>query len=163
MDSKVRLLMDRAENEILVAQALKKLSEEVSLKKEFDFSPSASFYSNVIGHSYYAIFYCAKAYLIANNIHLKEMQGQHQQVYFEFRKLVEKGLIDIELLRIYDDIKVKAEYLLEILKTERDKRTSFTYETLPQANKQPAEDSLNNALFFISHIKKFLSKREEKE
>jgi hypothetical protein len=39
------------------------------------------------------------------------------------------------------------------LKTEKDKRTNFSYETIPQANKQPAEDSLNNAIFFISHIK----------
>lgn len=156
MDSKVNLLMDRAENEIFAAQALKKLSEEASLKKEFEFSPSVSFYSSVINHSYYAIFYSAKAYLTAKNIPLKSKQGQHQQVYFEFKKLVEKGIIEKELLRIYEEVKIRAESLLDILKTERAKRTNFTYETIPQANKQPAEDSLKNALFFISHIREFL-------
>lgn len=156
MDSKVSLLMDRVENEISAAQALKKLSEEIQLKKEFEFSPSISFYSSVISHSYYAIFYCAKAYLTSRNIQLKSKQGQHQQVYFEFKKLVGKGVVDKELLRIYEEVKVKAESLLDILKTERAKRTNFTYETIPQANKQPAEDSLNNALFFISHIKEIL-------
>ena len=50
----------------------------------------------------------------------------------------------------------RAEALLDILKTERVKRTNFTYETIPQANKEPAEDSLNNALLFISHIKEFI-------
>jgi uncharacterized protein (UPF0332 family) len=158
MDSKVRLLMDRASNEIFAAQALKKLSEENLLKKEFELSPDVSFYSSVINHSYYAIFYCAKAYLTAKNIYIKSTQGQHQQVYYEFRKLVEKGIIEKELLRIYEEVKGRAESLLEILKTERAKRTSFTYETIPQANKQPAEDSLNNALIFISHIKEFLRK-----
>ena len=87
MDSKVRLLMDRAENEILAAQALKRLSEENSLKSEFNFPISTSFYSNVISHSYYAIFYIAKAYLLAKNVPLLSTQGQYQQVYFEFKKM----------------------------------------------------------------------------
>ncbi len=156
MDLRVSLLMDRAANEIFAAKALKKLSEEEQLKKEFEFPNSVSFYSSVINHSYYAIFYSAKAYLIFKNIPLKSTQGQHQQVYFEFRKLVEKGIIEKELLRIYEEIMVKAEALLDILKTEKTKRTNFTYETIPQANKEPAEDSLNNALFFISHIKEFI-------
>ncbi len=167
MDLKVSLLIDRGENEILAAQVLKKLSEEDSLKIEFDLPISTSFYSSVISHAYYSIFYCAKAYLIHKNISLLLKQGQHQQVYFEFRKLVNKGIIETELLNIYEDVKGKAEVLLDILKTEKDKRTNFSYETIPQANKQPAEDSLNNAIFFISHIKELLDtnypdKKEEK-
>jgi uncharacterized protein (UPF0332 family) len=158
MDSKVSLLMDRAENEILAAQSLKKLSEEAQVKKEFGFPSDVSFYSSVISHSYYAIFYAAKAYLISKSIKFKSKQGQHQQVYFEFRKLVEKGVIDKELLIMYEEVKVKADSLLDIIKTEKAKRTDFTYETLPQANKLPAEDSLKNALFFISHIKEFIRK-----
>ena len=70
--------------------------------------------------------------------------------------MVEKGLIEADLLRVYDDVKTKAEALLEILKKEKEKRNTFTYETLPQANKRPAKDSLNNALLFIAHIKAFL-------
>jgi len=73
--------------------------------------------------------------------------------------MVEKGLIEQDLLRVYEEVKTKAEVLLEILKKEKDKRTEFTYETLPQANKSPAEDSLNNALLFISHIKAFLREK----
>jgi len=156
MDLKVNLLMDRAANEIFAAKALKKLSEEEQLKKEFEFPNSVSFYSSVISHAYYAIFYSAKAYLTSKNIPLKSTQGQHQQVYYEFRKLVEKGIIEKELLNIYEEIMGRAEALLDILKTERVKRTNFTYETIPQANKEPAEDSLNNALLFISHIKEFI-------
>lgn len=158
MDSRVSLLMDRAENEIFAAQALKNLSEDSQLKIKFEFPPNVSFYSSVINHSYYAIFYCAKAYLISENIILKSEQGQHQQVYFEFKKLVKFGLIEKQLLKIYEEVKGMAESLLDIIKTERAKRTTFTYETIPQANKQPAEESLKNALFFISHIKRFLEK-----
>lgn len=157
MDSRVSLLMDRAENEILAAQALKKLSEEDAAKTEFNFPASATFYSSVISHAYYAIFYSAKAYLLLRNVSLLSKQGQHQQVYFQFRKLVESGIIEKELLKIYEEVKVKAEVLLDILKTEKDKRTNFSYETIPQANKQPADDSLNNTIFFVSHIKKFVS------
>jgi len=42
------------------------------------------------------------------------------------------------------------------MEDEREKRTTFTYKTLPQANKEPAEKSIENAKFFISHIKSFL-------
>lgn len=157
MDSKVNLFIGRAENEILAAQSLKRLSEEDSLKTEFNLPISTSFYSSVISHAYYSIFYSAKAYLMHKNVSLLSKQGQHQQVYFEFRKLVNKGVIETELLKIYEDIKGKAEVLLDILKTEKDKRTNFSYETIPQANKQPAQDSLDNAIFFISHIRALIN------
>jgi len=156
MDSKVSLLMDKAQNETFSAQLLKRTSENDSLKKTFNFPPETTFYNGIIEHSYYAIFNCAKAYIISKGISLKSKQGQHQQVYFEFKKMVEKGLIEQDLLRVYEEVKTKAEVLLEILEKEKDKRNEFTYETLPQANKSPAEDSLNNALLFISHIKAFL-------
>jgi uncharacterized protein (UPF0332 family) len=160
MVSEVSLLMDRAENEIHAAQVLKKASEDVSLKKDLGFSQESTFYSNVIGHSYYSIFYSAKAYLISKSIIFKSEQGQHQQVYFEFRKLVQAGIIDNELLNIYEEALDKAEVLLEIIKEEKKKRKTFTYETIPQANKKPAEDSIKNALFFHTHIKNFLQNSE---
>jgi len=156
MDSEASLFMDRAQNSIQASQALKKITEDESLKELLGFTKEVSFYSSVINHSYYAIFYAAKAYLLSKAIPLKSKQGQHQQVYFEFKKLVDKGEVEKELLKIYEENKLKAEALLEILRSERGKRTDFTYETLAQANKAPAEESLNNALNFISHIKKFL-------
>ena len=132
------------------------MRKEESLKKIFNFPSETTFFNGVIEHSYYAIFNCAKAYLISKNVHLKSEQGQHQQVYFEFRKLVERGLIEKDLLKVYNDVKTKAEVLLGILKKEKEKRNTFAYETLPQANKKPAEDSLDNAIIFISHIKAIL-------
>jgi len=86
MDLKVELI-GRAENEISAAQALKKISDEPELKVDFGFSADTSFYSNVINHSYYAIFYSAKAYLVFRGIEVSE-QGQHQQVYFKFKKRI---------------------------------------------------------------------------
>ena len=53
---------------------------------------------------------------------------------------------------------VKADELLEIFKEEKWKRGNFTYKTIPQANKEPAEDSLNNAKIFLSNISKVIKK-----
>ena len=156
MDLQVEIFIKRANNEFLAAESLKKLSEGAKLKEEFKIPQDTTFYSAVISHSYYAIFYAAKAFLLSKSIPLKSNQGQHQQVYFEFRKLVQGGEIEKELLRIYEENKLKAEVLLDILKSEKDKRTDFTYETIPQANKIPADESLNNALIFLSHIQGFL-------
>lgn len=156
MDSGVNLLLDRADNELLAARSLHKLSEDNKLKTDVLLPPQTTFYSSVISHSYYCIFYSAKAYLLYKNIKLSSEQGQHQQVYFKFKQLVQKGILQKELLEIYEDIKLKAEKLLEILHEEKEKRKIFAYQTIPQANKLPAEDSIKNASFFISHIKLFI-------
>jgi uncharacterized protein (UPF0332 family) len=149
------LLIKRAENELVIAEKLNEMSSEQKIKDYLEIPKDMTFYSGVISHAYYSIFYSAKAYLLNNKIKVQK-QGQHQKVFFEFKRLVKKGLVDKELLRIYEETKIKAEVLFDIFKSERDKRSNFTYETLPQANKEPARESMENALFFVSHIKKFL-------
>ncbi len=89
---------------------------------------------------------------MSKNIHIKSEQGQHQQVYFKFRKLVLKGEIEKELLKIYEEVAIKAEVLLEIFLKEKGKRGEFTYQKLPQANAEPATESLNNASLFFKTI-----------
>ena len=156
MDLKVNFLIERATNEILAAESLKKISENPEEKENLNIPENTTFYSSVISHAYYAIFYCAKAYLASLKITLPSEQGQHQQVYHKFKQLVNNGSLEKELLNIYEGIRIKAEELLEILWNEKIKRNTYTYKTLPQANKEPANDSLNNAKIFISHIKALL-------
>jgi len=156
MDLKINFLIERATNEILAAESLKKISENPEEKENLNIPENTTFYSSVISHAYYAIFYCAKAYLASLKITLPSEQGQHQQVYHKFKQLVNNGSLEKELLNIYEGIRIKAEELLEILWNEKIKRNTYTYKTLPQANKEPANDSLNNAKIFISHIKALL-------
>ena len=53
---------------------------------------------------------------------------------------------------------VRADELLQIFKDEKWKRGHFTYKTIPQANKEPAEESINNASKFIKNIKVIIEK-----
>lgn len=78
---------------------------------------------------------------------------------FKFKNIVKTGELDKEFLKIYEDAKVKAEALLLILEDEKEKRTKFSYKTLPQANKEPAEKSIENAQFFVTHIKAILKEK----
>ncbi len=157
MDLEVSLLFERAENELLAAEVLKKLSEEAEAKQVLEVPAATTFYSSVINHAYYAIFYSAKAYLTFKGFKLPE-QGQHQAVYYEFKRFVQKGDLKKELLDLYDEVKTKAETLLSIIQEERGKREEYTYKTLPQANKEPAENSLKNARLFVSHMRRFSEK-----
>lgn len=154
-DSEAELLLKRAENELVVAEVLFKLSESPEGRSLFKIHLGETFYSPVISHAYYAIFHSAKAYLVKNGVALPE-QGQHQAVYFGFKKLVREGKITEDLLKLYDEVKVKAETLLEIFEKEEQNRTKFTYKTLAQANKEPAESSIQNAQLFFSHIKNLI-------
>ena len=87
------------------------------------------------------------------------MPDVHKKTYEAFEEyFVKTGTIDMELLKIYHKMIVRASELLQIFKDEKWKRGHFTYQTLPQANKEPAEQSIQNALVFIKNIKLMLEK-----
>ena len=158
MGSMVEIFLERANNEILAAESLKRLSEETRSKEEFRLPQKITFYSSVISHSYYAIFYAAKAILLTKNIKTSAPEV-HKKTFNEFRKnLVDTGILDVMLLQIYKKLVIRADELLQIFKGEKWKRGNFTYKTIPQANKEPAEDSLKNAKFFVSNITKVIER-----
>lgn len=156
MDIEVKLLLDRADNELLAAKILKKVSEEDTLKNNLSVPIKTTFYSSVISHSYYAIFYSARAALLSVGIKISA-PFIHNKVYDEFKKaFVDSGKLDKHILDAYETLLVRAEDLLHIMKEEKSKRGKFTYKTFPQANKDPAEDSIINANLFFTHIKNML-------
>ncbi len=117
-----------------------------------------TFYSSVISHSYYAIFYSAKAILLTKNIRTCAPEI-HKKTFEEFKEnFVDTGTLDMKLLEIYREMVIQADELLEIFKFEKWKRGNFTYNTIPQANKEPAENSLKNSKLFVSNIAKVIQK-----
>jgi uncharacterized protein (UPF0332 family) len=91
----------------------------------FALGKSDTYFSGVISHAYYAIFYAAKAYLLSKGIETRPPE-EHKKTFKEFEKLTEEGIIDVELLKLY--------------------------KKLPQANRDPAEQSIANAQTFVKHI-----------
>ena len=156
MDLMIRIYLERAENEILASKSLKRLSEDEEAKEEFGIPPDTTFYSSVISHAYYAIFYSAKAALLTKKIETKSPEI-HRKTFEEFKKqFVESGILDTELLMIYKKMIIRADELLQIFKNEKWKRGHFTYETIPQANKKPAEESVEHATKFVKNIRRVL-------
>lgn len=154
MGSTVDIYLQRADNEILAAQSLKRLSEHPEDKTRFNLPAETTFYSGVISHAYYAIFYSAKALLLTKNIKTSAPEV-HRKTFEQFKnKCVDTGILDVKLLTIYSRMIVRADDLLKIFMVEKKKRGRYTYETIPQANKAPADDSLKNARFFVSHVMK---------
>lgn len=150
MDSK--LYIHRAENEIKLAGIIFLISEELVIQKEtFKIKEPETYFSAVIAHSYYSIFYGAKAYLAKKGIEVSTPE-EHKKAFDEFKKFVESGELGVELLRIYQEAIVRAEYLLGIFKKEKKKRGEFTYRIMPQANKEPAKESVEHAKTFYKHV-----------
>jgi len=153
MDSMVKIYLQRALNEISIAKLLFDVSNSKDKKEEFHIEEEMTFYSAVISHSYYSIFYSAKAILLTKNIKT-EMPDVHKKTYEKFKEnFVDSGVLDIELLRIYRKMIIRADELLQIFKDEKWKRGHFTYQTIPQANKDPANQSIKNAMNFLGNIK----------
>lgn len=155
MDSEVNLYLKRAEDEFLLAKKDLQISTDFKLKEIFGIAKEKTFFHSVITHAYYAIFYCAKAYLISKGIKTKPPE-EHKKTYEEFKKLVDLGKLDKELLAIYDKEIVKAETLLDIFFIEKRKRGIFTYDIRSEINLPYAKESIQNAQKFISALKSIL-------
>lgn len=161
MDS--TLYIEKSENELELAKIIFKITEDKKIQENiFEISEPITFFSAVITHSYYSIFYAVKAYLTEKGIKTSAPE-EHKKTYEEFKKIVEQGIIDLELLKMYEEIMIKADTLLEIFRTEKKKRGQFTYQKLPQANKEPAENSLKNAKTLFRHIYNLIQEKKEKQ
>ncbi len=148
----LKLYIHRAENEIKLAEIIFAISDEPAIqRKMFKVKEPETYFSAVIAHSYYSIFYGAKAYLANKGIDIMAPE-EHKKAFAEFKKFVESGELNVELLKIYQEAIVRAEYLLGIFKEEKKKRGEFTYRTMPQANKEPAKESIAHAKTFYKNI-----------
>ena len=157
MSDESELYLQRAENEIVVAQMLFDISSNTNIQKEqFKIEKSFTFYSTVISHSYYCIFYYAKAILINEGIKTNAPEVHKKTLEAFETYLVKTGKLDVELLKIYKKMIVKAESLLQIFKSEKKKRGDFTYNTISQANVGPANESLDNAKTFLKNLREHL-------
>ena len=152
MDLDYKIYLERAENEINLSEIIMELSLNKDIQiKSFSLKKIDTYFSSVISHAYYCIFYCAKAYLLTKGVKT-EFPEEHKKTYEEFKKFVEEGTIDVELLKLYKKTLIKAETILGIFKIEKKKRTEFTYQKLVQANIEPARESIENARTFFKNI-----------
>jgi len=159
MHDEAALYLQRAENELVVTQILFAISSDPKLQKEqFKLEKEFTFYSSVISHAYYCIFYSAKAILIDIGVKT-EAPEVHKKTFEAFEHYhVKTGKLDVALLTMYQKMVVRAEELLGIFSKEKGKRGRFTYQKLPQANLEPAKESFANASFFFKHITQVLRK-----
>jgi len=154
-DSEVNLYLLRAEDEFLLSKKDLQVSRDDKTKDFLGIPKYKTFYYSVISHSYYSIFYTAKTYLLNKGIKTK-VPNEHKKTFKEFKKFVKEGVLDKELLEIYEAEIIKADFLLKIFQSERKKRGTFTYQMKSEANLPFAEESIDNARKFISNIKAIL-------
>lgn len=137
MDSLVERYLNRADNEIMVAESLKKLSESPKEKHDFELPSNVTFYSSVISHAYYGIFYSAKAILLTKGI--KTTSPNIHKVTLDLFKenFVDSGVLDFKLLEIYKKLIIRAGDLLGIFSMEKEKEViSLTQLFLRQTKSQ---------------------------
>ena len=68
MDSNYKIYIKRAGNEINLSKMIMKISEDDKIQADIFEMPKDTYYSAVISHAYYSIFYSAKAYLLTKKI-----------------------------------------------------------------------------------------------
>jgi uncharacterized protein (UPF0332 family) len=151
MDFEYKIYLARAQNELNLSMMVQKISDDKKMQVEIFAIKEDTYYSAVISHAYYSIFYAAKSYLLLKGIKTSAPE-EHKKTFEEFSKLVDKGTIDIELLKIYHNMLIKADTLLHIFELEKSKRGKFTYRRIPQANQEPAQESIKNAKKFFNNI-----------
>lgn len=152
MDSRARLYIQRADNEILLAKINFEISTKNDCKNFLNIPLDKTFFSDVISQSYYAIFYAAKALLVSKGIETRAPE-EHKKTYEEFKKIAVSGKLDRQLVGIYEKEAVKAETLLNIFFHEKRKRGAFTYNIKSEANIPYARESIANSIKFVSSLK----------
>ncbi|MBU2637600.1 MAG: HEPN domain-containing protein [Nanoarchaeota archaeon] len=159
MDSMIRIYELRSELELRLANALFILSKNSkNIKKELILEDNDTFFSAVITHAYFAIFYAAKALLLTKGIKT-EAPEVHKKTLNAFEtEFVKNGELDVALLNIYKEMMVRADELLGIFKAEKKKRGRFTYRIIAEANVPFAEESLRRAGKFVRNIFQVLRK-----
>ena len=152
MDSEVNLYLLRAEDEFLLSQKDLQISIDDKTKEFLGIPKEKTFFFSVISHAYYSVFYAAKAYLLVKGIKTT-MPKEHKKTFNAFKGFVKEGVLDKELLKIYEAEIIKADSLLKIFRAEKRKRGTFTYQMKSEANLPFAEESVENARKFVSNIK----------
>ncbi len=164
MDALAELYLQRAETELVAAQVLLEISNNEELQREqFKIEKNFTFYSSVISHSYYCMFYSAKAILINDGIRTYAPEDHKKTIDAFENHFVKSGKLDVQLLMIYQRMIMRAEELLGIYSLEKGKRGKYTYQKLPQANLEPAEESLENASLFFKNISSVLRKSSDSD
>ena len=151
MDFEHKIYLARAENELNLSIMIQKISDNTKMQIETFGMKESTYYSATISHAYYSIFYAAKAYLLLRGIKTHAPE-EHKKSFNEFSKLVYIGTVDVELLKIYQNMLIKADTLLHIFELEKGKRGRFTYKRIPQANQEPALESIKNAQTFFKSM-----------
>ena len=124
MDFEFKIYLERAENELNLSMMMQKISGDKKMQVETFGVKEDTYYSAVISHAYYSIFYAAKAYLLLKDIKTFAPE-EHKKTFDEFSKFVDKGTVDIELLKIYRSMFIRADTLLHIFELEKGKRGKF--------------------------------------
>ena len=158
MDIKVKGYLERAENELVLANANFLLSINEEAKNRLGVSLNKTFFNNVISESYYAIFYSTKAFLLSLGIKT-EVPEEHRKTYDKFKDIISSKKLNKQLAEIYEEESNKAETLLKIFFNEKRNRGRFTYNINANANKPFAEQSIKNSKFFCLTIKHLIDKR----
>ena len=157
MDFEYKIYLARAQNELNLSTMVQKISDDKKMQIDIFGMKEDTYYSAVISHAYYSIFYAAKAYLLFKGIKT-QIPEEHRKAFDEFSKLVDKGIVDVELLKIYQNMLMKADTLLHIFELEKSKRGKFTYRRIPQANQEPAQESIKNAITFFNNVYRLCEK-----
>ena len=162
MDFEYKIYLARAQNELNISMMVLKISDDKKMQVEIFAMKEDTYYSAVISHAYYSIFYAAKAYLLLKGIKTSAPE-EHRKTFDEFSNLVDEGTVDIELLRIYQNMLIKADTLLHIFELEKGKRGKFTYRRIPQANQEPAQESINNAKTFFNNTYRLCENKSDRK
>jgi uncharacterized protein (UPF0332 family) len=155
----INLMIKKANNNLKFAKMTLKISDNKDLKETLGLEEQDSFYDWAIITTYYAMFHITQALLATKEIKIGKIRTHEATLYALAHYFIISKELEDELFLIYEDAEAKAEELFNTLSDEREKRGRFTYERLPKANRQPAEESIKNATHYVRDIETILKKR----
>ena len=153
------------------AKLLDSVSNDVSIKKKFDFiDDSFEAHLWIINTSYYSMFYMAGALLAKIGVKVKSSIGIHSKTfqafvyYFYLSNKIAKQYVEEfkeaqeESQELLGLMQKKAKELMVKYDFEMDKRAKFTYNIGLKAKEDKAKTSLNRAIEFYNECLRIMDK-----
>jgi uncharacterized protein (UPF0332 family) len=172
VEGEVKFFLNKAEQALMTADCLIRISDNAELKKNFAFPSQFESYVWIINTSYYSMFYTATALLAFHGYRIKSEQGIHALTYnaLIYYFLDNDKKLEKHILEKYQQVEKEAAELLQLaqeearghierVKFEMEKRRIFTYYMGISAEKSKATTSFERAKEFLTLAKEMMIKQ----
>jgi len=151
----------KARHNLLTANLLNKISEEVQNKRLLSIPDDYAGYDWVIGAGYYAMYHIATALLGVIRIRTKSHESLINALEYQF--VHKQKLLETEFIKKISEAKTLEEHYVNKMWTAKSRRTIAHYRAEKEISRKDANKVLDNATKFVDRLHQLILQLQEEQ